>query len=290
MELKELGIEKKKWNDFKEGKILLFGGFGMLNKLVYVKEYEGIAIVTINNLPMNILSKDVIDQLTKIMQDLEIRKDIRAIIFTSSGDETYIAGGNIKEFINWVGRGEKLAEEKSKWLQYPLNLIDGFSKPTIAVMDGLTLGGGCELALACDLRIAEKQVKIGLPEIKLGLFPGAGGTQRLPRLIGEGRAKEMMFTGELITAEKAFDIGLVSLVVSQGEAKNEAYELAIKLSTYSSPALSLMKKSISDGRNTTLSYGLENEAVNFGKVFQTEDVREGITAFIEKRNPIFTHK
>src|SRR5699024_8244277 len=191
---------------------------------------------------------------------------------------------------NWTGKGKEIAEEKSQWLQYPLDLLDNLSKPTIAVLDGLALGGGCELALACELRIADEQIELGLPAITLGLFPASGRTARLPRLIGEGRAKQMMFTGTPVNAEEALAIGLVNKVTPKGKAFEEAYQLALEISSYSLPALSLMKKVVIQGRDVSLKQGLKQEAECFGEVFQTEDVKEGIAAFIEKRKPNFTHE
>lgn len=262
----------------------------MTNQLVSVEVKDGIAIVEINNPPVHTLSEGVINQLVNVMQELEALTEARVVLITSAGNDVFVAGGDIKLFPSWTGKGKGFAEDKSQWLQHPLDLIDHLSKPTIAVMDGLALGGGCELALACDLRIAEKQIEIGLPEIKLGLFPGAGGTQRLPRLIGEGRAKEMMFTGKSINAEEALTIGLVNKVTAKGKALEEAYQLALEISSYSLPALSCMKKAVTQGRDVSLKQGLKQEAECFGEVFQTKDVKEGIAAFIEKRNPKFIHE
>lgn len=259
----------------------------VLNQVVQVEKNEGIALITIHNPPVNILSTNVINQLSKTMVEMEEDTGVRVVLLTGHGDRAFVAGADITEFPNWIDKGEALAEQKSKWLQHPLDLIDNLSKPTIAVINGLALGGGCELSLACDLRIAEEHVQIGLPEITLGLFPGAGGTQRLPRIVGEGKAKELMFTGEPIFAEEALRIGLVNIVVPQGKAKEKAYEMARKIATYSLPALSMMKKSITKGRGTSLDDGLAQEAKYFGEVFQTAGVKEGVTAFIEKREPTF---
>src|SRR5699024_2794475 len=151
-------------------------------------------------------------------------------------------------------------------------------------------GGGFELAVAYRLPMTARQIEIGLLKIKLGLFPGAGGTQRLPRLIGEGKAKQMMFTGRPVNAEEALSIGLVNKVTPKGKAFEEAYQLALEISNHSLPALSLMKKVVIQGRDVSLKQGLKKEAVYFGEVFQTRDVKEGIAAFIEKRNPKFTHE
>jgi enoyl-CoA hydratase len=263
----------------------------LVNKdVVRLIKEDGIATIIIDNPPVNTLSTDVILQLTEVIDRVETDPEVIVVIITGSGNKSFVAGGNIKEFPEWIGKGEEYAEMKSRWLQLPLNKIDFLSKPTIAAINGLALGGGCELAISCDLKVAEEHVLIGLPEIKLGLFPGAGGTQRLPRLIGEGRAKEMMFLGEPITAQEAKSIGLVNFVVSQGGALEKAKEVAKKISKFSLPSLSLMKKAIREGGDVSLEEGLHIEAKYFGQVFQTEDVREGVTAFIEKRTPKFTHR
>lgn len=168
--------------------------------------------------------------------------------------------------------------------------IENLPKPTIAVLDGLTLGGGCELALAFDIRIAEEQVMLGFPEVNLGIFPGAGGTQRLPRLVGTAKAKEMMYTGEPISAEKAEQIGLVNEVVKTGEGRNVAMELAKKMAGKSLQSLSRIKQVVNKGMEMDLPESIEWEATLFEEVFQTDDVKEGVDAFINKRQPEFSHK
>ncbi|MEW9674163.1 enoyl-CoA hydratase [Ammoniphilus sp. 3BR4] len=260
------------------------------DKVVYWSKEDGVAIIFIDNPPMNTLSSAVVEQLNKVADEVERDREVIAVILSGRGNKAFVAGGNIKEFPGWMGIGAEYAETRSLWLQEPLNKIENLSKPTIAAINGFALGGGCELALSCDMRIAEEQVLIGLPEIKLGLFPGAGGTQRLPRLIGAGKAKEMMFTGEPIPAYEAKRIGLVNDVVPQGSALEKAKELAQRISRFSLPALSLMKKAVDEGNAATLGEGLKIEAKYFGEVFQTEDIKEGVNAFIEKRDPRFTHK
>lgn len=259
-------------------------------KVVTLYKENGVAVIVIENPPVNSLSSAVIEQLGTVVNEVDQDPEVIAVVLTGAGNKAFVAGGNIKEFPEWMGRGAELAEEKSQWLQHPLNKINRLSKPTIAAINGFALGGGCEIALACDLRIAEEQVLIGLPEIKLGLFPGAGGTQRLPRLIGVGKAKELMFTGEPVTAKEAKDIGLVNEVVPQGQAVEKAKELAFRISQHSLPALSLMKKAIDEGISLSLEEGLKAEAKYFGEVFQTEDVFQGVEAFIEKRPPKFIHR
>ncbi|MED3397926.1 enoyl-CoA hydratase [Bacillus wiedmannii] len=263
----------------------------MENKRVVTWSKEnGVATIIIDNPPVNVLSGAVIEQLTVVVGEIERDDDVIVVLLTGAGEKAFVAGGDIKSFPEWIGKGSEYAEGKSLWLQNPLNKIERLPKPVIAAINGLALGGGCELALSCDLRIIEEHVQIGLPEVKLGLFPGAGGTQRLPRLIGTASAKEMMFTGEPLTAEVAWRVGLVNHVVPRGESLNKAKELAVKMARFSLPALSLMKQSINKGLSASLEEGLKIEAENFGHVFQTSDVREGVESFIEKRAPIFHHK
>jgi enoyl-CoA hydratase len=274
-----------------EAEWIIQGGIHMaVEKVVTWSKEDGVAVIVIDNPPVNTLSSAVIEQLETVAGEVDRDGEVVAVIITGAGNKAFVAGGNIKEFPEWMNKGMEYAEARSLWLQHPLNKMDQLSKPTIAAINGFALGGGCELALACDLRIAEEQVLIGLPEIKLGLFPGAGGTQRLPRLIGEGKAKEMMFTGEPVTAKEAKHIGLVNEVVPQGQALAKAKELARRISLYSLPALSLMKKAIHKGSSLPLEEGLKVEANYFGEVFQTEDIREGVEAFIEKRTPKFIHR
>ncbi|MDA2638231.1 enoyl-CoA hydratase [Bacillus cereus] len=259
-------------------------------RVVICKKKRSVAVVTIQNPPVNTLGLEVVQQLSDVLEEIESDNDITVVIITGIGEQVFMAGGDIKEFPEWMGKGEKYAEMKSLELQQPLNQLENLSKPTIAAINGLALGGGCELALACDLRIIEEQALIGLPEITLGLFPGAGGTQRLPRLIGEGKAKEMMFTGKPISAKEAKGIGLVNYITPRGQALETAKKIAKDISEFSLPALSYMKLAIREGAAVPLQKGLEIEAHYFGKVFQTDDVKEGVKAFIEKRIPYFTNR
>lgn len=246
-----------------------------------------IAILMIQNPPVNILDADVVEQLHQKIDEIEQTPTIKVVILTGEGEKAFMAGGDIKSFPEWMGKGIELAEAKSRWLQHPLNRIEALPYPTICVLNGAALGGGCELALACDIRIAEKHVTIGLPEIKLGLFPGAGGTQRLARLIGKAKAKEIIFTGESLTADEALAIGLVNTVVPKWYGLTTGIQLAKKIATHSRQALTYAKQAIAEGADQSLSDALQTEAHYFGHVFQTEDVKEGVAAFIEKRTPRF---
>ncbi|WP_420485132.1 enoyl-CoA hydratase [Cytobacillus firmus] len=247
-----------------------------------------IAIIIIDNPPLNVLSEEVIELLSIAADEIESDSNIKAVVVTGAGERAFVAGGDIKGFPNWMGKGIELAKEKSLWLQEPLNKLERLPQPTIAAINGFALGGGCELALSCDIRIAEEHIKIGLPEIKLGLFPGAGGTQRLSRLVGKSKAKEMIFTGEPLSAEEALRIGLINRIAPKGKSLEIALNLAKSISAHSLPALAFAKRSIDKGYEQRLENGLITEAEHFGQVFQTEDVKEGVGAFIQKREPKFT--
>lgn len=264
----------------------------LMNKVQVVSwsKQSQIAKIVIDNPPVNILSADVIEQLNLVIDEIESDSEIKAVIITGEGDKAFVAGGDIKGFPEWMGKGVDEAKKKSLWLQEPLNKLERLSQPTIAAINGVALGGGCELALCCDIRIAEEQIKIGLPEIKLGLFPGAGGTQRLSRLVGKAKAKEMIFTGEPLSAEEAKQIGLVNHIVPKGKSLEKALGIAESITNFSLPALSFAKRSIDIGFEQPLEEGLVTEAEYFGHVFQTKDVKEGVNAFIQKRKPKFVDK
>lgn len=258
-----------------------------MEKVTY-KIKERTAIVTINNPPLNVLSKEVITKLFEVFQELESNDEVVAIILTGAGEKAFVAGADIKEFPEWMGQGnfKEIVMDTHRMFNY----IDDFPKPTIALLNGLTFGGGCELAMTCDIRIAEDQAQLGLPEIKLGLFPGGGGTQRLPRLVGEARAKEIMFTGEPISALEAEQYGLVNHVVPTGQGMTYAQSLASKISDKSLQSLSRVKKAVNKGSELPMEKGIDLEAELFDQVFQTDDIKEGVTAFFEKRKPQFTHR
>ncbi|MFI8491822.1 enoyl-CoA hydratase/isomerase family protein [Peribacillus butanolivorans] len=259
-----------------------------MRNLVRVEKENKLAIVTIDNPPLNVISKNVFKGLLEVFTELEEDNETVAVLITGAGDIAFAAGADIKEFPQMMGNPNM--KETVRESHAILNKIDHFPKPTIAVLNGMTLGGGCELALACDLRVAEAQVQIGLPEVKLGLFPGAGGTQRLSRLVGNAKAKEIIFTGDSLNAKEAEKIGLVIKVVEQGCGLTEAKNLASRMTRHSLQALSRIKKAINEGSESTLEQGLEIETNLFEEIFQTEDVKEGVSAFLDKRKPAFLHR
>lgn len=258
--------------------------------LVYREVRARIATITVDNPPLNVLSLRVVRELEECVSEVAADPEVSVAVVTGASEQAFMAGGDIKEFPDLLGTGVETVREHALLMHRPFNLLGSMHKPTIAAVNGLALGGGCELALACDLRVAEESAQLGLPEIKLGIFPGAGGTQRLSRLIGNSNAKMMMFTGEPVSAERAQSIGLVDQVVADGDALSAALELAERISRFSLPALSRIKRSVDEGTSVSLLDGLEVEARYFGEVFQTQDAREGIAAFIEKRAPDFSDR
>nr|WP_263326647.1 enoyl-CoA hydratase [Neobacillus sp. Marseille-Q6967] len=261
-----------------------------MTKLVHLEKTGGIAVVTIDNPPMNVLSGQVVRELGEVFTDIANDSSVVVAILTGAGNRAFMAGADIKEFPSWLGLGKEELKEINMNSHKVLNFIDDLPKPTIAVLNGITFGGGCELALTCDIRIAEQHAKLGLPEVKLGLFPGGGGTQRLSRLIGPSKAKELMFLGDPITADEALSLGLVNKVAASGEGMQAALEMAKKMAGYSLQALSRIKKAVNEGVDTSFDAGIEIEADLFAEVFATEDVKEGVAAFIEKRSPSFKHR
>lgn len=249
-----------------------------------------IAIITIENGPMNVLSPEVIQQMAEVCEIITIDPEVVVAILTGSGERAFMAGADIKDFPAHMQL--TLAEMTESLLKNhaTFNQLDFLNKPTIAAVNGLAFGGGCELALLCDIRIAEEQALFSLPEIRLGLFPGGGGTQRLPRLIGEAKAKEMMFTGDPITAQEAKEIGLVNKVVPKGEALAAAKKMAKTIANNSLPALQFIKEAVDRSTQLSLEEGIKVEAQLFAKVFKTEDIKEGVSAFFEKRKPNFKHR
>jgi len=254
-------------------------------ELIKIENQDKIAIVTIDNPPMNTLSTAVIQELGATFSKLNNDNDVLAILITGAGEKAFMAGGDIKGFPEKIGNSNLIPSFLKTHEIF--NSIDFSPKPTIAVINGYALGGGCELALICDIRIAEEQALIGVPECTLGLLPGGGGTQRLPRLIGEAKAKELMFTGEHITAEEALRIGLVNRVVPKGEGIHAGLQLAKKISQNAPTAVRNIKKAVDEGVELPLNKALEREAELFQELFLTEDVKEGVQAFLEKRRAQF---
>ena len=251
----------------------------------YVNE-DGIVIVTIDRPPVNALSSKVIKEMIDTFDELGSREDMSVIILTGAGN-TFIAGAEIKEI---PALDKESGQAFSDLGQKMTSRIEDFPRPIICAIEGLALGLGCEVALACDIKIASDNAKFGQPEVNLGVIAGAGGTQRLPRQVGKGKAKELLFTGEMIGAPEALRIGLVEKVVSAGNALTEAKDMAKKIKTKGPVAISLTKKAVNLGIDLSLNEGLNVERDAFGKACATEDKNEGVKAFLEKRKPDFQGK
>jgi len=242
-------------------------------------------LITINRPDkLNALNKRTIDDLHEILVEAEQNKDVRAIIIKGAGEKAFVAGADIAEFANYsVEEGKQMSSQGHFKV---FNFLENFSKPTIAAIQGYALGGGLELALACHIRVATENSKLGFPEVGLGVIPGYGGTQRLAHLVGKGKAFEMIITGEMIDAKDAYQWGLVNYVVRPEELMNKCLELAKKISTKSPTAIAAAIRAINAGFNPQLN-GYEVEIEEFGKCFGTADFKEGVGAFLEKRKPNF---
>jgi enoyl-CoA hydratase len=249
----------------------------------YVIEDE-IAIITINNPPMNPLIVAVREQLSAIMSELAEKLDeVKVVILTGTG-KAFVAGADIKSFPELTPEKAKDRLQKGR----PMYLkFEQFDRPVICAINGYCLGGGLELAMCCDIRIASSKAQFGQPEINLGIIPGGGGTQRLPRLVGAGIAKELIYTGKFISADRAAAIGLVNVVVEPERLMDEAKEMAALIASKPVLAVRAAKEAISHGLNMTLSEGLDLEAMHWSYLCGTEDQKEGAAAFIEKRKPEF---
>lgn len=244
---------------------------------------EKIAVVTINRpLSLNALNSQTILELSKVFNDLDSDHEIRVIILTGSGEKSFVAGADIKEFADF---GTKAAEDLARNGQNILfDTVENLSKPVIAAVNGFALGGGLELAMSCHIRYASENAKLGLPEVTLGLIPGYGGTQRLPKLVGKGRANEIIFSAKMISAQKAKEIGLVNEVFSIEELLAKTKELATTIAKNSPMAIS---KAIVAVNKSDQQDGFETEIKSFGELFEMEDKKEGVQAFLEKRKPLF---
>ena len=248
------------------------------------KQANKVAVVYLDNPPLNILTLDMTQRLITLFSEIEDDDTIRAVIITGAGEKAFCAGADIKEF---VAVRDKVIEKKLSRENEALLKIEKLSKPVIAAIDGVALGGGCEIALACDIRIMAEDVKIGLPEIKLGVFPGSGGLYRLPEIVGMSNALEMMYTGEAVTAQEAFRIGLVNHVAQPKSALVFAKKLAEKIAQQPKQSLAAIKagvrRSLEITREEAIQYNLELS----DQVFKSPDCKEGINAFFEKRTPRF---
>ncbi len=245
---------------------------------------DGIVLLTIDRQEkLNALNPQVTEEIGQALLDVE-QDEPRAIIVTGAGDRAFVAGADISEMSSM----EPLEAKRFTEIGHAaMALLDKSPIPTVAAVNGFALGGGCELALACDIRIAAENALFGFPEVGLGILPGMGGTQRLPRLVGPAIAKELIFSGRRIDAAEAKEIGLVNRVVGEGEALNTARELSAEIAANGPVAVRHAKTAANRSLDVDLISGLEYEADQFALLFATEDAREGMGAFMEKRKPQF---
>ncbi len=257
----------------------------MAEQDVVLKEIAGrVATVTINRPDkLNALNGAVRRQFVAALDQLRTTDQVRTVIVTGAGEKAFIAGADIGEF---EGRTAIDQFRVMKTFQV-FDAVDAFPKPVIAAINGFCLGGGCELAMACDIRIASEKARLGQPEVNLGILPGGGGTQRLPRLVGMGNALKLLYTGDMIPAPEALRIGLVDEVVPHDQLMDRARELAGAIAQKSPVALQLIKEAVRASVRTSLDEGLRHETTFFGLAFSTEDKEEGVKAFLEKRKADF---
>lgn len=252
------------------------------------KRSDGIAIVTLNRPDAaNALSKEMLSDLSQIMDDLKYNQEIRVVILTGAGEKVFCAGADLKERKDMT---EKEVKQAVQSIGVIINKVGGLPQPVIAVLNGVAFGGGLELALACDLRIAATEAKVGLTETSLGIIPGAGGTQRLPRLIGLGKAKELIYSAKRLTAEEAEAIGILEYVVPREELLEKALDVAKSMAKNAPLALIQAKIAINNGVEVDLATGLKIEELAYNELIQTEDRVEGLKAFAEKRTPKYKGK
>lgn len=257
-------------------------------KNVILEKEEHLAVVTINRpKALNALNSETLKDLDTVLEDLEKDSNIYAVILTGAGEKSFVAGADISEM-------KDLNEEEGKAFGVLGNKVflrlENLDKPVIAAISGFALGGGCELAMACDIRIASEKAKFAQPEVGLGITPGFGGTQRLPRIVGLGKAKEMIYTCEIIKADEALRVGLVNKVVPLESLMEEAKAMANKIIANAPVAVKLCKDAINRGTQVDIDQAVMIEAEDFGKCFATEDQTEGMTAFLERREKNFQNK
>jgi enoyl-CoA hydratase/carnithine racemase len=261
---------------------------GMSEDVLLVKEADGIVTLTLNRPEvMNSLNFQLLFALRDTVERFRFRRDIRAIIITGAGDKAFCSGADLKERAT-------LAPEKVKEYIYTIRTlftaIEQLNKPVIAAVNGIALGGGTELALACDIRLASKSATMGLTETRLAIIPGAGGTQRLPRLVGRGKAKELIFTGRRVDAAEAERIGLVNQVAEPQDLLGECRKIAAMICETGPIAIEQAKYAINHGLETDIATGLAIESNAYWVTIPTEDRLEGLTAFREKRKPVYKGK
>jgi methylglutaconyl-CoA hydratase len=251
----------------------------------YQLQENGIAIVTLNRPEAaNALSTALLNELSELLGDLAFRKDVRVVIMTGAGEKVFCAGADLKER---AGMNETEVRKTVALIRETINQVEQLPQPVIAALNGSAFGGGLELALACDIRVAADTAQLGLTETSLGIIPGAGGTQRLPRLIGIGKAKELIFTAKRITAKEAEQIGIVEYAVPRAQFMEKALEIAGQIAANAPIAVRQAKLAVNRGVDVDLANGLRLEQMAYEVTIPTKDRLEGLQAFKEKRKPVY---
>jgi enoyl-CoA hydratase/carnithine racemase len=243
-----------------------------------------VAQIELDNQPLNLVTGAMMERLDAVLDELARDGEVRAVVVTGAGTRAFCAGSDVKEFEGLAGR---VARGKLLYEKYVYRKLAELPVPTIAAIEGDALGGGLELALCCDLRIASARARLGMPEVRLGVIPGSGGTQRLPAVVGPARAKELILVGELITAQRAEQIGLVNAVVGEGEALAAATDMAQRIAQRGPVAVREAKRLIEHARDLDLDAGMAAELDASDRVFASDDMLEGARAFFAKRPPQF---
>ncbi|MBA4536807.1 enoyl-CoA hydratase/isomerase family protein [Bacillus aquiflavi] len=256
----------------------------MNDAFLQYKFEDKVAIVTLNRPPVNPLNTQVFQELLALFAELEVNDEVRAVVLTGSGEKAFVAGADINEMANLDLAG---VHKMNKISRTVFTKIETLTKPVIAAINGLALGGGLELALACDLRISSDKAKFAFPEVGLGIIPGGGGTQRLQKIVGQGIAKELLYFGEMFDAQRALSLHIVNKVVPADEVLSTAKDWAKKLASKPPIALQMIKTAVNAGGNTDIESGLTIESACFVNAFSTEDRKEGLQAFVEKRKPVY---
>ena len=259
----------------------------MYKTLIYEKK-DTIGLLTINRPEkLNALSNELIEELAQFLDDVENDEELRVLVLTGAGEKAFVAGADIQELVD---RDALLGRKVSRTRQEIFSRIENLPIPVIAAVNGYALGGGLELALACSIRLCSDRAQFGAPEVKLGIIPGDGGTQRLPRLVGLGRAMEMVLTGDFIDAQEAYRIGLVNQVISQDELMEKAMGLAQKIAKRPPLAVRYAKEAVNRSQEGDATSGYALESYLHALTCTTEDKKEGVKAFLEKRKGIFKGK
>lgn len=246
---------------------------------------DRVAVLTIDHPPVNALNRATMTELSEALDEVMANPEVKAAVITGAGQLAFVAGADINEFTEIKTAEQSI--EASRLGQAVFTKIENAPKPFIAAINGVALGGGMELALACHMRVIGDRAKLGQPEINLGIIPGWGGSQRLPRLVGKAKAIELILTGDSLTAQEAYRLNLVNKVVPGGEVLKTARDLGKKIAQKGAVTIKAALEAITNGSARPLAEGLEYEAGQFAVLFETEDMREGVAAFLQKRQPVF---